>query len=144
MNRPLVSRTLFAGLAIVFTFGFTFAFVAALLLATSQFTSEAATNADPVRGKLLFAKRCAGCHDLDVDGEGPHLRNVYGRKAGNVPAFQYSDALRSANITWDDASLEQWLTNPSTLVPNTEMDFYVPKAEERADIIRFLRVSSGK
>jgi cytochrome c len=99
---------------------------------------------DPERGKQLFEKRCTGCHALDQDKEGPRLRNVYGRKAGSISTFKYSGALKSVEVTWDDASLEKWLTNPEALVPDTDMVFRVPKADERADIIRFLRVSSGK
>jgi len=106
--------------------------------------SAAAAPGDADRGKALFEKRCTGCHSLDQDKEGPHLRNVYGRKAGKAPNFPYSTALKSAQITWDDASLERWLTNPDAVVPDTDMAFHVPKPEERADIIRFLRVASGK
>jgi len=103
-----------------------------------------AGDGDPERGKQLFEKRCTGCHALDQDREGPRLRNVYGRKAGSVSTFKYSSALKSAEVTWDDASLDKWLTDTGSLVPDNDMDFRVPKADERADIIRFLRVSSGK
>lgn len=99
---------------------------------------------DPERGKQLFEKRCTGCHALDQDKEGPRLRNIYGRKAGSVSTFKYSGALKAAQVTWDDASLDNWLTDTESLVPDNDMDFRVPKADERADIIRFLRVSSGK
>lgn len=99
---------------------------------------------DPERGKQLFEKRCTGCHALDQDREGPRLRNVYGRKAGSVPTFKYSSVLKSAQVTWDDASLDKWLTDSESLIPDNDMDFRVPKADERTDIIRFLRVSSGK
>jgi len=95
-------------------------------------------------GKQLFEKRCTGCHSLDQNREGPRLRDVYGRKAGSVPTFKYSDGLKAAHITWGDASLDKWLTDPESLVPDTDMEFHVPKASERADIIRFLRLSSGK
>jgi cytochrome c len=44
----------------------------------------------------------------------------------------------------DDASLDKWLTDSESLIPDNDMDFRVPKADERTDIIRFLRVSSGK
>ena len=101
-----------------------------------------AANADS--GKALFEKRCVGCHSLDQDKEGPRLRNVYGRRAGQVSTFKYSAALKSAQITWDDASLDKWLTDPDSLIPDNDMAFHVPKAEERADIIRFLRVASEK
>ena len=99
---------------------------------------------DPDRGKQLFDKRCGGCHSLDRDQTGPRLRNVYGRKAGSIPGFGYSAAIRSAGFTWDDASLDKWLTDPNGLIPGNEMDFSVPKPEERAAIIRFLRLCSGR
>lgn len=107
-------------------------------------TAGAENTANAEQGRQLFEKRCTGCHSLDQDKEGPRLRNVYGRKAGSVPTFKYSDALKSAQFTWDDSLLEKWLTSPESVVTDTDMDFSVPKAEERAAIIRFLRLSSGK
>jgi cytochrome c len=101
---------------------------------------DANTNA----GKLLFEKRCSGCHSLDTAKEGPPLRNVYGRKAGSVTGFEYSDALKKSSFVWDDAKLNQWLTNTESLVRDNDMDFAVPRAEERAQIIQFLKESSGK
>jgi cytochrome c len=95
-------------------------------------------------GKVLFEKRCAGCHSLDQDREGPRLRNVYGAKAGSTPTFKYSSALKSSNITWTDESLNKWLTDPNSLAPDNDMEFHVPKPDERADIIRFLKAASGK
>ena len=121
--------------------------VLAILLLPAWGSYAAATPAeqpDADRGKLLFERRCTGCHSLDQDKEGPRLRGVYGRKSGSIATFSYSDALKSAQITWDDATLERWLTGTDSLVPGNNMDFRVPKAEERADIIRFLRVASGK
>src|ERR1700743_2440324 len=50
---------------------------------------------DADRGKQLFEKRCTGCHSLDQEKQGPRLRNVYGRTAGSISAFKYSDALKS-------------------------------------------------
>jgi len=102
------------------------------------------TTGDPLRGKELFEKRCGGCHSLDKDKEGPRLGNVYGRKAGTIATFKYSDSLKSAQVVWDTASLDRWLTNTDAVVPDNDMDFHVPKADERADIIQFLRASSGK
>jgi len=120
---------------------------AVLLIVFPALNSAAQTEQDvpgAPRGKQLFEKRCGGCHSLDADQTGPRLRNVYGRKAGSIPSFRYSPAVRSAGFTWDDASLEKWLTDPDALLPGNEMDFSVPKPEERAAIIRFLRLSSGK
>jgi cytochrome c len=97
---------------------------------------------DAERGKTLFEKRCTGCHSLDHDKEGPRLRDVYGRKAGTVSGFQYSDALKRAQIIWDDALLDKWLTDTESVIPNNDMAFHVPKADERADIIAFLRATA--
>ncbi len=97
---------------------------------------------NPIRGKDLFEKRCGGCHSLDSDKEGPRLRGVYGRKAGSIPTFRYSDALKAARFTWDAAALNGWLIDTESVVPDNDMDFHVPKADERNDIIEFLRVSS--
>jgi cytochrome c len=94
---------------------------------------------DAQRGKTMFERRCGGCHSLDQDKEGPRLRDVYGRKAGTVAGFQYSVALKGARITWDDTLLDEWLTETESVVPNNDMEFHVPKADERADIIAFLR-----
>jgi cytochrome c len=116
-----------------------------LWIILSPLSTRAAADApgDPARGKQLFEKRCTGCHSLDADKEGPHLRGIYGRKAGTAPGFAYSDALKAANFTWNDALLEKWLTDTESVVPDNKMDFHVPNPDERADIIGYLRVSSG-
>lgn len=99
---------------------------------------------DPSRGRELFEKRCGGCHSLDVDKEGPRLRNVYGREAGSIASFRYSNALKHARVTWDANTLEKWLVSTEAVVPDNDMDFSVPRADERADIIQYLRTTSGK
>jgi cytochrome c len=103
-----------------------------------------ATSGDAARGKALFETRCTGCHSLDSNKEGPRLRGVYGRKAGSVADFSYSEKLKAANFRWDQDSLDKWLTNPDAVVPDNDMAFRVANPQERADIIQFLRISSGK
>ena len=96
-------------------------------------------------GKELFEKRCIGCHALDNEKEAPRLRGVYGRTSGSVPSFNCSDALKKAQIKWDDASLDKWLTDPEKLVPNNDMAFHLGSAEERGQIIAYLKqLSKGK
>src|SRR6202035_930608 len=123
-----------------------FAFVVLLAASSSQriLSQTGANGGDPQRGKELFEKRCGGCHSLEKDKEGPRLGNVFGRKAGTVPTFKYSDSLKSAQVVWDEASLDRWLVDTESVVPDNDMTFHVPKADERADIIQFLRVSSGQ
>jgi cytochrome c len=103
-----------------------------------------AGEGDPVRGREIFEKRCTGCHALETDREGPRLRGVFGREAGSVAGYAYSDALKTAHLVWSDGTLDQWLADPDTLVPGNNMEFHVAKAEERRDVIRFLRQSSGQ
>ena len=114
-----------------------------LLLALVVFPkiSRAAEEAD--QGKQLFEKRCTGCHSLDRNKEGPNLNGVYGRQAGTAPGFNYSTALKSAHFVWDDQQLNKWLTDTQALVEDNNMDFHVPKAEERAEIIRYLKLISS-
>jgi cytochrome c len=94
---------------------------------------------DPVRGKAVFEKRCTGCHALDVDREGPRLAGVYGRKQGSVAGFTYSEGLKKSGGTWDEASLDKWLSDPDLVVRDNNMSFSVPKAAERQDLIAFLK-----
>jgi cytochrome c len=98
----------------------------------------------PSRGKETFEKRCSGCHSLDRDKEGPRLRGVYGRVSGSVSSFNYSTVLKSAHITWDAESLDKWLTDPDKVVPDTDMALHVDKADERRDIIAYLKELSAK
>lgn len=94
-------------------------------------------------GKDLFLRRCSGCHAPDKDKEGPRLRGVYGRASGSVASFPYSDGLKKAGLTWDQQTLDRWLTNPEALVPDTDMAFHVRNAEERRAIIDYLKSLSG-
>src|SRR5260370_11103378 len=78
---------------------------------------------DAKRGQQVFEHRCTGCHSLDQDKEGPRLRGVFGNKAGSVLTFKYSDAMKASNITWDAASLDQWLSDPDQNLPASDMSF---------------------
>ncbi|MFN7993947.1 MAG: c-type cytochrome [Bryobacteraceae bacterium] len=100
--------------------------------------------AAPDKGREAFEKRCAGCHALDKIKAGPPLQRVYGRKAGADPTFAYSDALKSAAVTWDEASLERWLADTDSVVRGNEMPFRLNDAQERRDIISFLKQLAGK
>jgi cytochrome c len=95
--------------------------------------------ADTPSGKELFERRCTGCHALDHDKEGPRLGGVYGRAAGAVASFNYSEALKNAHITWGAEALGQWLADPEKLVQGNDMAFHVEKAEERSAIIEYLK-----
>jgi cytochrome c len=111
------------------------------MLGKSASGSEAALagDGDAVQGKAVFEKRCTGCHAMAVDREGPRLAGVYGRRAGNIPGFTYSAGLKNSDVTWNDATLEKWLSDPDLMVPDNNMSFSVPKAEERRNLIAYLK-----
>lgn len=81
---------------------------------------------DPaVRGKVLFMQ-CAACHSIAPGAPakvGPNLSGVVGRKSGSAPGFRYSPAMAKAHLTWNEATLDTWLTGPGKLVPGTTMMF---------------------
>jgi cytochrome c len=115
--------------------------VAALRMMNRAGEGEASQSGlgDAARGKLVFEKRCTGCHAIEGDREGPRLAGVFGRKAGSVAGFDYSVGLKNSGTTWDEATLEKWLTDPDLVVPDTKMDFHVPKIQERSDLIAYFK-----
>jgi cytochrome c len=112
-----------------------------LLLSTLALGVSAMAQ-DP--GKELFEKRCAGCHAIDRDKEGPRLGKVYGRGAGSVESFEYSTALRNSKLSWNDESLDAWLTDPEKLVPQNDMAYRLVKPDERRAIIDYLKKLSAR
>ena len=93
---------------------------------------------DPARGETVY-EACQDCHSLDKNDVGPRHRGVYGRKAGSLPDYDYSDALKSANIVWDEETLDKWLTDPQSVAPGAKMVFHLESAQDRADVIAYLR-----
>jgi cytochrome c len=98
---------------------------------------------DTAIGRSVFEKRCTGCHALDHEKTGPRLGGVVGRKAGTVPGFPYSDAVKSSAVVWNESILDKWLTDPETVIPDTDMAFRLDNPVERAAIIAFLK-DTGK
>jgi cytochrome c len=94
---------------------------------------------DPAAGQHVFA-RCAACHST-TPGEnkiGPSLADVVGRKSGTEAGYSYSPAMKSANITWDDAALDKFLTSPGGFVHGTKMFLSVPSGTDRQNVIAYL------
>lgn len=104
----------------------------------------AASTKDPERGREAFEKRCTGCHALEKVKLGPPLRGVYGRKAGKDPQFTYSDAVKNASVTWDESTLDRWLNDTESVIPDNDMSFRLNDPAERANIIAYLKQLSGK
>jgi cytochrome c len=122
---------------LVLTAALTFAAVPAQVAANA-----APTKSSAAKGKLLFM-RCAACHNVKQGAPnklGPNLAGIVGAKAGAVEGFRYSPAMKKANVTWDEGTLDKWLARPASVVPGTSMIFAgMPKPEERQAIIAYLK-----
>lgn len=114
------------------------ALAAPFLLIAIALPPEAQAAGDAARGAKVY-QDCMICHSLDQNEIGPRHRGVFGRKAGSLADYEYSAALRASNIVWDSATLDRWLTDPQALVPGTKMAFSVDDAQDRADVIAFLK-----
>jgi cytochrome c len=117
------------------------AFAVAALGATVFLAGPQATAAegDPVRGKAIY-DRCIACHALERDRVGPRHCGLFGRRAGTVPKFRYSEAMRRSGIVWSDETLDRFLADPLKTVPGTTMGYAgIKNADERRDLIAWLR-----
>jgi cytochrome c len=114
--------------------------LATVLLAAlaARGATAAALAGDPARGEQLY-EACTDCHSLDKNDVGPRHRGVFGRKAGSLPDYSYSEALKSSNIIWNEETLDKWLTDPQAFVPGTRMYFHLDNAQDRADVIAYLK-----
>jgi cytochrome c len=115
---------------------------APLLLAAALHVEQAAAAGDLVHGAQVY-KTCAVCHALEKNGAGPKHAGVVGRTAGTVPDYRYSPALQKSGIVWTDETLDKWLADPQALVPGTKMFFNLDSAQDRADVIEYLRQNGG-
>lgn len=102
-----------------------------------------AGEGDPARGRLVYAQ-CQICHQIDRNGIGPKHRGLFGRKAGSLPDYNYSMALKNSGIVWDEKTLDRWLQGPAKMVPGTKMVFAgLSDPQERADVIAYLKEAAG-
>jgi cytochrome c len=106
----------------------------------------AMTAANPAQaadsGAQTFHQYCAICHDTTPGKNkvGPSLAGVFGRAAGQEPGFDYSTAMQSSGLTWDEKTLDTYLTNPRTKVPGTKMLFPgIRNADQRQALIAYLK-----
>jgi cytochrome c len=116
-----------------------FIVVSLLLLCPSVAPAEEGNTG---RGQQIF-RVCSACHSLQPGKSmtGPSLSGIWNKKAGSDQNFsRYSDALKSANVVWDDNTLDAWVTNPQLVVPGNEMTFPgVKEPQQRLDLLAFLK-----
>ncbi len=118
-----------------------FAVTLALAFTAAVGSGAALAEGDAAAGKKVF-KKCKVCHVFDPDKRkiGPHLKGVVGRKAGAVEGYKYSKAMAAADIVWDEANLDKFLTKPKKFLKGTKMSFAgLRKETQRADLIAYLK-----
>jgi cytochrome c len=143
-SRSAIATPLRAPLSpfLAFAFG-----LALLTLAGSNRAEELSAAAppvgDPARGEAVY-RRCQGCHSIDQNRVGPKHRGLFGRKAGSLPDFAYSAAMKNSGLVWDERKLDRFLASPRAVVPGTRMTYAgVKDAQERADLIAYLKQATA-
>ena len=100
-----------------------------------------AAAADLAKGEQLWRK-CASCQTLDANGRnraGPRLHGVFGRVAGSVPDYSYSEALKKSGIVWNDSTLDAYIKDAEAFVPGTKMYGGLSQDADREDLLAFLK-----
>ncbi|MCB2106096.1 MAG: c-type cytochrome [Rhodobacteraceae bacterium] len=108
-------------------------------------TTAAVARPDIDAGKREFDRTCRFCHSLTPNEivEGPSLAGVFGRRAGSVEGFAYSEPILHSKIVWSDGTLDNYLADPAML--GTEVNMCMPgiaDADVRANIIEYLKRSA--
>ena len=108
-----------------------------------------AQEGDPARGEQVFSI-CKSCHQVGSNarnGVGPHLDGLFGRTAGSLPGFKYSNAMRKKGedgLVWNEDALFDYLDKPNAYVPGTRMSFRgMRNVNDRRDIIAYLKQATG-
>jgi cytochrome c len=110
--------------------------VAGLLILLAA-TAAAAADAD--HGKILF-ETCAACHSDRPDALGPSLKGVYGRPSASLDGFRYSNAMKRANLVWDEANLRDYIRNPQGKVKGNRMPYGgMSDPDDVDDVIGYLK-----
>ncbi len=112
----------------------------AVVAALAMQTGAARADGDAGAGKAVFNK-CMACHSVK-EGEnkiGPSLHGIVGRPSHSIDSFTYSEAMKNYNVTWDQPTLDHYLTDPRGVVPGTKMIFVGLKSEQdRQNVIAYL------
>jgi cytochrome c len=107
-------------------------------------STAALAQGDAAQGEKVFNK-CKACHAVDEPQNkiGPHLVGIFGRPAGSVEDFRYSDAMKESGVTWNDETIAAYLADPRGYIKGNRMALAGLKEEEIADLIAYLKEESA-
>jgi cytochrome c len=115
---------------------------AAALAALMALSVSHAFAQDAEAGKTVF-NQCRACHQVGEtakNGAGPVLNGLFGRKAGTVEGYNFSEANKKSGVTWDEANFATYIKDPKAFMPGNKMAYVGLKDEKRvADLIAFLK-----
>ncbi len=124
-----------------------FSRLAVAAFAVAVFAGSAAqAEGDAEKGKKVYNK-CKACHVIDSDKNrvGPNLQGIFGRTAGAVEGFKYSDAMMDSGIVWDETTIAEYLTDPKGYIPGNRMAFPgLRKEADVANVIAYMKEASAQ
>ncbi len=99
--------------------------------------------AAPEDGQVAFNNACRTCHSFKPDDNrlGPTLHGIVGRKAGSIEGFAFSPSMKSSGVTWDEATLDKFISDPNQVVSGNKMQPFggIADAGERKKIVDYLK-----
>ena len=117
----------------------------AFMLPSPSALPQASQGTEDVSGQQAFNNACRTCH-MVKEGDnrlGPNLHKVVGRKAGSLPDYGFSSAMKEAGFVWDEQKLDRFIANPDEVVPGNNMKPYggLSSSDDRKKIIAYLAQS---
>ncbi len=101
--------------------------------------SEALQASSVSAGQKIY-NRCIACHSLSYNRTGPKHCGLFGRRAGTVKDYEYSNAMKASHVVWNNSTLDAFLESPLDYIPGTNMGYAGIKVDtERADLIAYLQ-----
>ena len=100
---------------------------------------------DPAAGQKVFNK-CKTCHEADQPKNkvGPNLVGLFGRKAGSVADFNYSEAMKNSNVVWSETTLAEYVKKPKEFIAGNKMTFPGLKSDQEVeDLIAYLKQATA-
>jgi cytochrome c len=114
----------------------------AYMLSSPSALPQASQGTEGVSGQQAFNNACRTCHMVRQGDNrlGPSLHGIVGRKAGSLPDYAFSSAMKEAGFVWDEEKLDRFIANPDEVVPGNSMKPYggLSSSDDRKKIIAFL------